>query len=162
MIGDQALQHFGKPFGWALAADALHADARAFAEEEDLVCEELGFRELGLAAERDEPLSETALEFLDHPSRRHEPRRSLPTRRLSQPPIGASIPPLRGPWSRSDGRASSCWSPPLRRWHPRRPRGCRDDKRDRARMRGSARAELHRCSSTNGWTRFWRCRHLTC
>src|SRR6266851_2669801 len=70
MIGDQALQHFGKPFGWALAADALHADARAFAEEEDLVREELGFRELGLAAERDEPLSETALEFLDHPSRR--------------------------------------------------------------------------------------------
>jgi hypothetical protein len=47
MIGDQALQHFGKPFGWALAADALHADARAFAEEEDLVREELGFRELG-------------------------------------------------------------------------------------------------------------------
>src|SRR5712691_5025573 len=70
MIGDQALQHFGKPFGWALAADALHADARAFAEEEDLVREELGFRELGLAAERDEPFSETALEFLDHPSRR--------------------------------------------------------------------------------------------
>src|SRR5260370_35981970 len=70
MIGDQALQHFGKPFGWALAADALHADARAFAEEEDLVREELGFRELGLAAERDEPLSEPALEFLDHPSPR--------------------------------------------------------------------------------------------
>src|SRR6266404_9043882 len=70
MIGDQALQHFGKPFGWALAADALYADARAFAEEEDLVREKLGFRELGLAAERDEPLSETALEFLDHPSRR--------------------------------------------------------------------------------------------
>src|SRR5258705_13918529 len=54
--------------GSALAADALHADARAFAQEEDLVREELGFRELGLAAERDEPLSETALEFLDHPS----------------------------------------------------------------------------------------------
>src|SRR5437667_12443025 len=70
MIGDQALQHFGKPLGWALAADALHADACAFAEEEDLVREELGFRELGLAAERDEPLSETALQFLDHPSRR--------------------------------------------------------------------------------------------
>ena len=61
MIGDQALQHFGKPFGWALAADALHADARAFAEEEDLVREELGFREPGLAAQRDEPLAKPAL-----------------------------------------------------------------------------------------------------
>src|SRR5205807_9800203 len=80
MIGDQALQHFGKPFGWALAADALHADARAFAEEEDLVREELGFRELGLAAECEDPLSKTALEFLDHPSRRMVLTRGLGAR----------------------------------------------------------------------------------
>src|SRR5205814_8856279 len=73
MIGDQELQHFGKPFSWALAADALHADARAFAEEEDLVREEFGFREPGLAAKRDEPLAEPALELLDDPP----PRRTL-------------------------------------------------------------------------------------
>ena len=70
MIGDQELQHFGKPFSWALAADALHADARAFAEEEDLVREEFGFREPGLAAKRDEPLAEPALELLDDSARR--------------------------------------------------------------------------------------------
>src|SRR5438270_7292511 len=61
MIGDQALQHFGKPFGWALAADALHADARAFAEEEDLVREELGFRELGAAGDYRDILQAAAI-----------------------------------------------------------------------------------------------------
>ena len=63
-MGDQALQHFGKALGWALAADALHADARAFPEEEDLVGEELRLREPDLAAERQEPLAKPALDLL--------------------------------------------------------------------------------------------------
>ena len=49
MTGDEVLQHFGKAFGRPLAADALHADARAFAEEKDFVREEFGLREPRLA-----------------------------------------------------------------------------------------------------------------
>src|SRR5260221_6492411 len=70
VAGDQALQHIDEALGRALAADALHADARAFTEEEELVGEEFGVREPGLAAERDDLLAVQALVLLDHTPRR--------------------------------------------------------------------------------------------
>ena len=54
MIGDERLHQLDEPGGRTIGADALEADARALAQQEELVGETLGLGEAGIPAQIDD------------------------------------------------------------------------------------------------------------
>src|SRR6185437_3693534 len=72
VIGDEAFEHRDEAHRRTLGAEALHADARAFAEEKHLVGEEIGLDEHRSLAKPDEPFAILRLVLLDDAAQNRE------------------------------------------------------------------------------------------